>query len=138
MLFGRNFRGAAKLGVATLIIVVVWPVFVGIVAMVMPQTIVKLGDSYCEDIRCIGIEDVEKEAQGGQTLYKLRVRLFSDADTVKVSFGAVSLYLQDDRGRCFPLIDDPSVTPYGTYRIRSNASKRPCHSLPQPTRRNCS
>jgi hypothetical protein len=115
MLFGRNFRGAAKLGVATLIIVVAWPVFVGIVAVLMPQTVVKLGDNYCVDIRCIGIEKVDKEEKGPQTLYKLRVRLFSDANTVKVSFGAVSLYLQDERGRRFPMIDDPSVTPYDTY-----------------------
>lgn len=115
LLLGRDFRGARKVSLATLGIIVAWPVFVGIVSALTPQTIVKLGDSYCMDIRCIGIEKVETEAQEPQTLYKLRVRLFSDANTVKVSFGSVSLFLEDERGRRFPLIDDPSVTPYDTY-----------------------
>lgn len=115
LLFERKLRSAAKVGITTLGAIVAWPVLVGLVSAVTPQTIVKLGDSYCDDIRCIGIENVEQETRGSQTLYKLKVRLFSDANTVKVSFGNVSLFLQDERGRRFPMIDDPSVTPYDTY-----------------------
>jgi hypothetical protein len=115
LLFERKLRSAAKVGITTLGAIVAWPVLVGLVSAVTPQTIVKLGDSYCDDIRCIGIENVETETRGSQTLYKLKVRLFSDANTVKVSFGSVSLFLQDERGRRFPMIDDPSVTPYDTY-----------------------
>ena len=115
LLFERKFRSAAKVGIMTLGAIVAWSVLVGLVSVVTPRTIVKLGDSYCDDIRCIGIENVEKEPRGSQTLYKLKVRLFSDANTVKVSFGNVSLFLQDERGRRFPMIDDPSVTPYDTY-----------------------
>jgi len=115
LLFERKFRSAAKVGITTLGAIVAWPVLVGLVSAVTPRTIVKLGDSYCDDIRCIGIENVEKEPRGSQTFYKLKVRLFSDANTVKVSFGNVSLFLQDERGRRFPMIDDPSVTPYDTY-----------------------
>ena len=115
LLFERKFRSAAKLGTMTLGAIVAWPVLVGLVSAVTPQTIVKLGDSYCDDIRCIGIENVETETRGSQTLYRLKVRLFSDANTVKVSFGNVSLFLKDERGRRFPMIDDPSVTPYDTY-----------------------
>src|SRR5262249_2357931 len=115
LLFERRFRSAAKVGLTTLGAIVAWPVLVGLVSAVTPQTIVKLGDSYCDDIRCMGIENVENETRGSHTLYKLKVRLFSDANTVKVSFGSVSLFLQDERGRRFPMIDDPSVTPYDTY-----------------------
>jgi hypothetical protein len=115
LLFERRFRSAAKLGITTLGAMVAWPVLVGLVSAVTPQTIVKLGDSYCDDIRCIGIENVETETRGSQTLYRLKVRLFSDANTVKVSFGNISLFLKDERGRHFPMIDDPSVTAYDTY-----------------------
>jgi hypothetical protein len=115
LLFERRFRGATKVGITTLGAIVAWPVLVGLVSAITPQTIVKLGDSYCDDIRCIGIESLEKETRGSQTLYKIKVRLFSDANTVKVSFGNVSLFLQDESGRRFPMIDDPSVTPYDTY-----------------------
>src|SRR5262249_39699760 len=48
------------------------------------------------------------------TLYKLNVRIFSDANSVRVSFSAVSLFLQDERGRRFPLLEDPSAIPYDT------------------------
>jgi len=80
----RGFRAAARLGSVTLGIHIGWPVLVGVVSAVAPQTIVRLGDSDCEDIP--------------ENLYRLKVRLFSDADTETVGFGAVSLYLQDDRG----------------------------------------
>jgi hypothetical protein len=115
LLFERKFRSAGKLAGATLGVFIAWPIFVSIVSLFSPQTIVKPGDGYCFDIRCVAIQKVEKEARGSQTLYKLNVKLFSDANAVKISFGNVSPLLQDERGRRFPMIDDPSVTPYDTY-----------------------
>jgi hypothetical protein len=66
--------------------------------------VVKVGDSYCADIRCIGIDKVQAEVKGPETIYDLDVRLFSDANTVKVTFGGVSPVLVDERGRRYPMV----------------------------------
>jgi hypothetical protein len=112
LVFARKFRSAARISMTALGLTIALPLLVAVAALLTPQTIVKLGDMYCEDIRCIGIDQVEKESRGTEAVYKLNVRLFSDANTVKVSFGSVSLYLQDDRGQRFPLIQDSSAVPY--------------------------
>jgi len=40
------------------------------------------------------------------------VRIFSDANAVKTSANGFSLFLVDERGRRFPLVNDPSATPF--------------------------
>jgi hypothetical protein len=42
------------------------------------------------------------------------VHFFSDANTVKTGSDDALVYLVDDRGRRFPLVDDPSVIPINT------------------------
>jgi hypothetical protein len=114
----RKFRSAAKVAGVTLGAMMAWVVVVTLISFATPQTIVKLGDSYCADIRCLGIDRVQTEARGSETVYKLDVRLFSDANTVKVTFGGVSFLLLDERGRRFPMTpttDSPEATPYDTY-----------------------
>jgi hypothetical protein len=115
---GRQFRPAAKVAGVTLAAMVGWVLVVTMISFVTPQTIVKVGDSYCEDVRCIGIDRVQAESAGSETIYKLGVHLFSDANTVKVSFGNVFLVLVDERGRRFPMITSSDTTqapPYDTY-----------------------
>jgi hypothetical protein len=118
LVFERRFWAAAKVAGATLAAMVGWAMVVTLVSFATPQTIVKVGDSYCEDIRCIGIDRVQAEVKGSETIYKLDVHLFSDANTVKVSFGNVSLVLVDERGRRFPITpstDASEAPPYDTY-----------------------
>jgi len=50
-----------------------------------------------------------------ETIYKLDVHLFSDANTVKVSFGNVFLVLVDERGRRYPMIQSVDVPPAPSY-----------------------
>src|SRR5262245_33082264 len=114
----RKFRLAAKVAGITLGAMVAWVVLVTLISVATPQTIVKLGDSYCADIRCLAIDRVQTEARGSETIYKLDVRLFSDANTVKVTFGGVSFLLVDERGRRFPMTpatNSPDAPPYDTY-----------------------
>ena len=75
------------------------------------KLVVKVGDSYCSDIWCIGIDIVNSTARGREIVYKLDVHIFSDANTVTTSAKGVSFFLLDERGRRFPLIIDPSVVP---------------------------
>ena len=80
--FERRFRTALKVAGAALGLIALLPILVGVVSWLTPQTIVKVGDGYCEDIRCIGIDKVRAESKGPETIYDLDVHLFSDANTV--------------------------------------------------------
>src|ERR1700742_1735744 len=100
----RQFRSALRVAGWTVAGMAGWIVIVTLISFASPQVIVKVGDSYCEDIRCIGINAVHAEANGAWTTYNLDVRLFSDAYTVKVSFQNLKWMLVDERGRRFPAI----------------------------------
>jgi hypothetical protein len=82
------------------------------VSLRTPQRIVRVGDSYCVDLWCIGIDGVTPKSFGPETVYKVDVRIFSDANRVRTSAKGASLYLVDERGRRFPLVKDPSVIPF--------------------------
>jgi hypothetical protein len=82
-----------------------------LVSLLTPRTIVSIGDSYCYDLWCIGIQSVNATPQGRNILYTARVRIFSDANHVSTSRATDFLYARDDQSRRFPLIQDSSVIP---------------------------
>lgn len=85
---------------------------VSAVSFVTPRTIVSIGDSYCYDIWCIGVQKVTATPQDGNILYQAHVRIFSDADHVPTSARGAVIYLLDEHGRRYPLVPDTSVTPF--------------------------
>ena len=82
----------------------------GFVALT-PQRTVTIGQSYCQDIWCIGLDRVAALPRGQDVEYKIAVHLFSDANRVQTSAKGYKIYLQDERGRRFPLLPDYSVVP---------------------------
>jgi hypothetical protein len=62
----------------------------------------------------MGIDKVSATPRGQEIVYKIDVHFFSDANTVKTGTDDALIYLVDDRGRRFPLVDDPSVIPINT------------------------
>jgi hypothetical protein len=66
------------------------------------------------DIWCISIEKVNAMPRGNEIVYKVDVKIFSDANTVKISAKGASVYLLDERGRRFELMQDPTVLPFDT------------------------
>ena len=108
----RQFRSAAKTlaGVACLIAVFVFIVIIA--SFLTPQRIINIGDSYCEDIWCIGVESVSVEPRAENTEVNVAVRIFSDANTTDISAKGVSLYLLDEGGRRFPLVANPAAVPF--------------------------
>jgi hypothetical protein len=73
------------------------------VSVATPRTIVSAGDSYCYDLWCIGIQQVNIASQGPSTVYSANVRMFSDAHRVNTSAQPESLYLLDEQGRRYPV-----------------------------------
>ena len=109
--FGKFRRGAMALR-ASAGLVAVYVVVLMAVSLLTPQKIGSAGQAYCMDIWCIGIEKVSPIPARNQIAYKVDVRIFSDADTVKTSGKGFSLFLVDERGRRFPMVKDPSVIPF--------------------------
>ena len=112
MLAQGKFRQGAKALRALAGLVAVYVVVVMAVSLLTPQKIGSAGQAYCMDIWCIGIEKVSPIPARNQIAYKVDVRIFSDAETVKTSGKGFSLFLVDERGRRFPMVKDPSVIPF--------------------------
>ena len=110
----RRFRAARKTLLVSATGVGVYLAIVVLIALVSPQRVINIGDSYCMDIWCIGIQGMSRTPREQDVLYKIDVRIFSDANTVKTSAKGASVYLVDERGRRFQLIDDPSAIPFDT------------------------
>lgn len=114
LLIARKFRLAMKVAGAALGVVGLFVAVATTVSLLAPSKIVNVGDSYCWDLWCMGIEKVNPAPRGQDVEYKIDVRIFSDANTVKTSPDQASIYLEDEHGRRYPLVNDPAVTPYNT------------------------
>jgi hypothetical protein len=112
LLLGLKFRVASKVFAATATICLTFFVFQATIHALMPQTIVKRGDTVCEDIWCIGITDVKTSARAQDVLYTLSVHIFSDAGRGGNIHSKEVFFLVDEHGRSFPLIPDPAAVPY--------------------------
>jgi hypothetical protein len=105
-------RRAVKTLLASAALVAIYTLAVIAVSLWTPQKIVSAGESYCVDIWCIEIDGVSPKPLGQEIVYKVDVRIFSDANRVKTSAKGESLYLLDERGRRFPLVKDPAAIPF--------------------------
>ena len=114
MLVARKFRMAAKVAGVSVAALAFYLAAATVILWVSPQNVIKLGDSYCWDLWCMGIDKVNAIPRGQEIVYKIDVHFFSDANTVKTGTDEAIIYLVDDRGRRFPLVDDPSVIPINT------------------------
>ena len=114
LLVARKWRLSARVAAGSVAALALYVAAANVISWVAPQTVIKLGDSYCWDLWCMGIEKVTALPRDGQIAYKIDVRFFSDANTVTTGLDEARVFLVDDRGRRFPLIDDPSVVPIET------------------------
>ncbi len=83
-----------------------------LVSLLTPRTIVNIGDSYCWDLWCLGIQNVNATPQGQNILYTAEVSLFSDADTVQLEVTDQPkrfFYLMDEQDRRFPILTYSSL-----------------------------
>ena len=111
-LFAAQFRTALKAFGIGASIVGLFVIATATISLITPQTVVNIGDSYCEDLLCMGIDKVEAAPRGQDVVYSLNVHIFSDANRVKTSAKGVHLYLFDENNRRFPLTQDATVIPF--------------------------
>jgi len=78
-----------------------------LVSLLTPRTIVSIGDSYCWDLWCVGIQNVNTTTQGQNILYTAEVSLFADSTTAELQVTDQPnefFYVMDEQGRRFPLL----------------------------------
>jgi len=78
-----------------------------LVSLITPRTIVSVGDSYCWDLWCVGVQQVNATAQGANTLYTADVTV-NPGESVEASLSFVApanagkLYLMGKEGVMMP------------------------------------
>ena len=95
----RSVRGVAGIAGSYLGAVILF-------SLLTPQTIVSVGDNYCWDMWCAGIQNVRASAQGANTVYTLDVSVFADsteAQRVPAEAAKRFFYVMDEQGRRFPI-----------------------------------
>jgi hypothetical protein len=114
LLVSRKFRAAAGALLVSTAVVGLYIAATIVAARLAPQRVIDIGSSYCMDIWCIGVERVRAVPRGQDVLYKVDVRIFSDGNSVRTSARGANVYLLDEQGRRYELMNDPSVPPVDT------------------------
>jgi hypothetical protein len=94
---GRVFAGIVGGYIGTVVLM----------SLLTPRTIVSIGDSYCWDLWCLGIQNVNTTPQGQNILYTAEVSLFSDTSTIQLEVTDEPkrfFYVTDEQGRRFPIL----------------------------------
>lgn len=96
-----------------------------IVSLLSPSTIINIGDSYCWDLWCVGIQNVNTAPQGDNTLYTAEVSIFADSSTeqrVPADGAKQFFYVLDDQGHRYPILWDESL-------VNANVTVKPGESV---------
>ena len=87
-----------------------------LVSLLTPRTVVSIGDSYCYDLWCLGVNRVNATRAGQNILYKADVNIFVDsthAHRLPAEQATEFLYVVDDRDRRYPLLREASFVDAG-------------------------
>ena len=99
-----------------------------LVSLLTPEKIVSVGDSYCWDMWCVGVQTVETRPEGDQVLYTAEVSLFADSNNEQhvppADVARRFFYVMDEQGRRFPILADSSFS-----NIGADATVRPGESV---------
>lgn len=94
-----------------------------LVSLLTPQRIVSIGDSYCWDLWCVGIQKVNIAPQGPTALYTAEVALSTDSTNVQQlradPGGKQFFYVTDEQGHRFPV---QSPSPAADITIKAGES----------------
>jgi len=120
----RKFRQAARTGWVCAGILIPYTIALVTVALLTPRTIVSIGDTYCWDSWCLGIQQVNAARQGENILYTAEVRILSDhnkASRVPTELAKSFFDVLDERGRTFPLLQSASFVDAGVTLNRGES-----------------
>lgn len=106
-----KFRDAVRAGRVCAAIIVPYLAALVLVSLLTPRTVVNIGDSYCYDLWCVGVNQVDAIPGARDIRYDVRVTAFVDsghAHRLPASEAASFFYVLDDQGRRYGLARDAS------------------------------
>jgi hypothetical protein len=107
----RKFHVAARAGRVCAVIMVPYVAALALVSLLTPGTVVNIGDSYCYDLWCLGVDQVKAVPKGQDVLYTAEVRIFTDSSHPHQLPAAKAMgffYILDDRGKRYSLLPEAS------------------------------
>jgi hypothetical protein len=107
----RKFREAARAGCVCACILIPYVTALLTVALLTPRTIVSIGDIYCWDSWCMGVQQVSAARQGEAILYTAEVLIVSEhSRPTRVPANVAKRFfdVHDERGRTYPLLQNAS------------------------------
>lgn len=107
----RKSREAARMGRICAVIIVPYLAALALVSLWTPGTIVNIGDSYCYDLWCVGVKQVNGAQSSQGIRYTAEVRIFVDSTHphhLPAERGKQFFCVLDDHGRRYPLLPDAS------------------------------
>ena len=114
--YNRKDREAARTGRVCVLIIVPYLAALALVSLLTPRTVVNVGDSYCYDLWCLGVNQVNATPERQNILYTAEVRIFTDSThphRLPAEQAAHFLYVLDDQGRRYPLLREASFVDAG-------------------------
>jgi hypothetical protein len=109
--YNRKEHEAARAGRVCVIILVPYLAALTLVSLLTPRTVVNFGDSYCYDLWCLSVNQVNAVRRGQDILYTADVRIFVDSTHphhLPAEQAKDFLYVLDDQGRRYPLLPEAS------------------------------
>jgi hypothetical protein len=106
-----KFHEAARAGRICAVIAGPYRAALVLVSLTTPGTLVNIGDSYCYDLWCVGINQVKATPGGHETLYTAEVRIFTGSThphRLPAAQAKDFFYVLDDQGRRYPLLKQAS------------------------------
>ena len=129
----RSFHGGAARVLRICIAgISVYLAGVVLISLLTPRTVVSIGDGYCWDLWCLGVERVNRTPQGENILYTIDVRIFSDGNSVLSSPPKDFLYAIDDQGRRFSVLQTSSALSLAEVTVYPKQTVKTCFSFLAP------
>jgi hypothetical protein len=125
----RKFHQAARAGRVCAAIAVPYLGALTLTSLLTPATIVNIGDRYCMDIWCIGVNQVNAAQQGKDILYTANVGISvfsSHSHHFPAEQAQDFFYVVDDQGRRYPLLRDVS---FGDTNVTVNPGESVASSV---------
>jgi hypothetical protein len=107
----RKVYDAARAARVGAVIFVPYLAALVLVSLLTPGTVVNIGDNYCYDLWCLGVDQVNANPRGQDILYTAEVRISVDSSQphhLPVEQAKDFFYLLDDQGRRYPLVWETS------------------------------
>ncbi len=107
----RKDNEAARAGRVCVLIIGPYLAALALVSLLTPRTVVSIGDSYCYDLWCLGVNHINAIPESQNILYTADVSISVDSTNphqLPAEQATHFLYVLDDQGRSYPLLREAS------------------------------